>query len=63
MRSKLSRFFNEVAQVKKKVSRFMTGTASLLPPMPCFLSSRFFGKPQIQPKSLSKQWRPGALRR
>ena len=45
LRPKLSRFFNEVAQARRRVSRFIGGTAALMPPMPDVFSSRFFTKP------------------
>ena len=43
LRPRLSRFFNQVAQLRRRISRFVGGAASLLPPLPTFMSSRFAG--------------------
>ena len=51
LRPKISRFFNQAAKVKRKLSRFMTGDAALAPPMPDIFSSRFITKPRTPPKS------------
>jgi hypothetical protein len=52
----LSRFFNEAARVRPRISRFMKGTASLIPPMPDIFSSQFFAKPRTPPRHLRPNW-------
>ncbi len=50
LQPKLSRFFNQVAQVCPRISRFMAAAvAALPPPLPGILASRFFGKPPTMP--------------
>lgn len=48
LRPELSRFFNQVAQPRSRKSRFVKGTAALMP-MPDIFSSRFLVKPAIPP--------------
>ena len=50
-RKAISRFFNQAAKVKRRISRFMTGETSLAPRMPDIFSSRFLTKPRRPPKS------------
>lgn len=47
LRPKLSCFFNQVAQVRPEISRFVKTTATLMPPKPDMFSSRFLAKPAI----------------
>jgi hypothetical protein len=55
LRPKLSRFFNQVAQAHPKISRFMEGTAALMPPMPDIFLSVFYTKPRpISPQTATK---------
>ena len=49
LRPKLSRFFNQVAQVRPRISRIVEGAAALMPPMPDFFSSMFYTKPRTPP--------------
>jgi hypothetical protein len=50
LRPKLSRFFNQVAQARRRIiSRFVKGTAALMPPIPDVFSSRFYTKPRTLP--------------
>ena len=49
LRPKLSRFFNQVAQVPKRISDIAKGTAALMPPMPDIFSSMFYTKPRTPP--------------
>jgi hypothetical protein len=62
LRPKLSRFFNQVAQVRPRISRFLKDTAALMPPMPDIFSSRFFTKPPTPPRHLRPHWPPGKPR-
>jgi hypothetical protein len=45
LRPQLSRFFNQVARVRLRISRFAKPTAAPLPPMPDISPSRFLTKP------------------
>jgi hypothetical protein len=55
LRPKLSRFFNQVAQAHPKISRFVEGTAALMPPMPDIFASMFYTKPRpISPQAASR---------
>ena len=56
LRPKLSRFFNQVAQARRRIiSRFAKGTAALMPPMPDVFSSRFFTQPRkLPPQAATK---------
>jgi hypothetical protein len=55
LRPKLSRFFNQVAQAHPKISRFVEGTAALMPPMPDIFASMFYTKPRpISPQATTK---------
>lgn len=61
LRPGISRFFNEVAKARPRISRFMKGKAALIPPMPDIFSSRFFTKPRTpasKPSHLKPHW-PG----
>jgi hypothetical protein len=58
----LSRFFNQAAQPRSRTSRFMKGTASLIPPMPDIFSSQFYSKPRPPTPHLKPHWRPGKPR-
>ena len=58
----LSRFFNQAAQPRSRTSRFMKGTASLIPPMPDVFSSQFYSKPRPPTPHLKPLWRPGKPR-
>jgi len=49
LRPQLSRFFNEVAQARRRVSRFIGAAAALMPPMPDIFSSRFLARPRTPP--------------
>jgi hypothetical protein len=49
LRPKLSRFFNQVAQVRPRISRIVKGAGALLPPMPDIFSSMFYTKPRTPP--------------
>ena len=49
LRPKLSRFFNQVAQVRPVISRIVKGAAALMPPMPDIFSSMFYTKPRTPP--------------
>src|SRR5882762_10293510 len=52
LRPKLSRFFNQVAQARRRISRIVKGAAALMPPMPEIFSSRFFTQPRTPTKPL-----------
>jgi hypothetical protein len=47
-RPELSRFFNQVAKVRRPISRFIAG-AAISPPVPGIRSSRFLTKPPTPP--------------
>jgi hypothetical protein len=49
LRPKLSRFFNQVAQVPQRISGIAKRTAALMPPMPDIFSSMFYTKPRTPP--------------
>ncbi len=55
LRPKLSRFFNQVAQARRRISRIVKGAAVLMPPMPDIFSSRFFTQPRtLRPQAATK---------
>jgi hypothetical protein len=56
LQPELSGFIKQVSKVRAPISRFMTRTAALLPPVPEFFSSRFFGKPPTPPRQLRRGW-------
>ena len=57
LRPKLSRFFNQVAQAHPKISRFVEGTAALMPPMPDIFASIFYTKPRPPPPQAASKSR------
>jgi hypothetical protein len=44
--------------VRRRISRFIGGAAALLPPMPTFMSSRFFSNPRAASKQPDRKPAP-----